>query len=118
MKTAGGSIAVENEGPILASATGGSIRCQLQGAATDRDWLLDLKTMGGGINVSIPPDIAATVEAKVLGGTITTALPVSTEPAGPVRPHRLQGTINDGGPLLKLRAVGGSINLTAPTDEG
>ena len=118
VKTAGGSIEVENDGPIFARATGGSIRCQLQSAATDQDRLLDLETMGGGIDVSIPPDIAATVEAKVLGGTITTALPVSTETAGPVRPHRLQGTINGGGALLKLRSVGGSISLTAPTDEG
>ena len=118
VKTAGGSIVVENNRSTFARATGGSIRCQLQKAATSPNSLLDLETVGGDINVSIPPDIAATVEAKVLGGTVTTELPVSTEMAGPVRPNQLQGTLNGGGPLLKLRSVGGSISLTAPTREG
>ncbi len=110
MKTAGGSIEVENDGPILAKTTGGSIRCQLQKASTSQNLLLDLETMGGGINVSVVPDIAATVEAKVLGGAVTTELPVTVE-GGPVRPDQLQGTINGGGPLLKLFSVGGNIIL-------
>ena len=110
MKTAGGSIEVENDGPILAKTTGGSIRCQLQKASTNPNLLLDLETMGGGINVSVVPDIAATVEAKVLGGAVTTELPVTVE-GGPVRPDQLHGTINGGGPLLKLFSVGGNIIL-------
>lgn len=110
MKTAGGSIEVENDGPILARTTGGSIRCQLQKASTSQNLLLDLETMGGGINVSVVPDIAATIEAKVLGGAVTTELPVTVE-GGPVRPDQLQGTINGGGPLLKLFSVGGNIIL-------
>ena len=110
MKTAGGSIEVENDGPILAKTTGGSIRCQLQKASTSQNLLLDLETMGGGINVSVVPDIAATVEAKVLGGAVTTELPVTVE-GGPVRPDQLQGAINGGGPLLKLFSIGGNIIL-------
>ena len=110
MKTAGGSIEVENDGPVLAKATGGSIRCQLQKVSTSQNLLLDLETMGGGINVSVAPDIAATVEAKVLGGAVTTELPVTVE-GGPVKPDQLQGTINGGGPLLKLFSVGGNIIL-------
>lgn len=110
VKTAGGSIEVENNGPILAKATGGSIRCQLQKASISQNLLLDLETMGGGINVSVAPDITATVEAKVLGGTVTTELPVTVE-AGRVRPDQLRGAINGGGPLLKLFSVGGNIIL-------
>ena len=111
VKTAGGSIEVENDGPILARTTGGSIRCQLQKAATSQNLLLDLETIGGGMNISLVPDIAATVEAKVLGGAVTTELPVDVEVAGPVRPDRLHGTINGGGSLLRLRSVGGNIIL-------
>ena len=111
LKTAGGSIAVENDGPVLAKTSGGSIRCQLQETATSQNLLLDLETMGGGINVSLAPDIAATVEAKVLGGSVTTEFPVTTEASGPVKPDQLQGTINGGGPLLKLRSVGGNVIL-------
>ncbi len=110
VKTAGGSIEVENNGPILAKATGGSIRCQLQKASISQNLLLDLETIGGGINVSAAPDIAATVEAKVLGGAVTTELPVTGE-EGRVRPDQLRGAINGGGPLLKLFSVGGNIIL-------
>ena len=117
LKTAGGSIEVENDGPVLAKTSGGSIRCQLQKASTSANLLLDLETMGGSINVSLVPDIAATVEAKVLGGSVTTEFPVTVEASGTVKPDQLQGTINGGGPLLKLRSLGGNIVLRKTDDE-
>ena len=111
LKTAGGSIEVENDGPVLAKTSGGSIRCQLQETTTTQNLLLDLETMGGSVNVSLAPDIAATVEAKVLSGSVTTEFPVTAEASGTIKPDQLQGTINGGGPLLKLRAVGGNVIL-------
>ena len=112
LKNAGGSIAVENDGPVFAKVSGGSIHCELKEvSAANQSLLLDLETMGGSINVSLIPDIAATVEAKVLGGSVTTEFPVTVEGSRPVKPDQLQGTINDGGPLLKLRSVGGNIVL-------
>ena len=111
LKTAGGGIEVENDGPVLAKTTGGSIRCQLQEASSRQNLLLDLETAGGGINVSLVPDIAATVEAKVLGGSVTTEFPVVAEMEGAVKPDQLHGTINGGGSLLRLRSIGGNIIL-------
>lgn len=111
LKTAGGGIEVENDGPVLAKTTGGSIRCQLQEASSSQNLLLDLETAGGGINVSLVPDIAATVEAKVLGGSVTTEFPVVAEMEGAVKPDQLHGTINGGGSLLRLRSIGGNIIL-------
>ena len=117
LKTAGGSIEVENDGPVLAKASGGSIRCQLQKIDTNQNLLLDLETTGGSINISLVPDIAATVEAKVLGGSVTTEFPVTVEASGTVKPDQLQGVINGGGPLLKLRSVGGNIALRKTEEE-
>ncbi len=111
LKNAGGSIEVENDGPVLAKNAGGSIRCHLQEVSANQSLLLDLETTGGSINVSLVPDIAAAVEAKVLGGSVTTEFPVTVEASGTVKPDQLQGTINGGGPLLKLRSVGGNIIL-------
>ena len=111
LKTAGGGIEVENDGPVLAKTTGGSIRCQLQETSSSQNLLLDLETAGGGINASLVPDIAATVEAKVLGGSVTTEFPVVAEMEGAVKPDQLQGTINGGGSLLRLRSIGGNIIL-------
>lgn len=112
LKAAGGSIKVENNKPVLAKVSGGSIHCELREvSAASQSLLLDLETMGGSINVSLVPDIDATVEAKVLGGSVTTEFPVSVEADGTVKPDQLRGTINGGGPLLKLRSVGGNIIL-------
>ncbi len=111
LKNAGGSIEIENDGPVLAKNAGGSIRCQLQDVSANQSLLLDLETTGGSINVSLVRDIAATVEAKVLSGSVTTEFPVTVDGAGVVKPDQLQGAINGGGPLLKLRSVGGNIIL-------
>ncbi|RKU17727.1 hypothetical protein C6500_14050 [Candidatus Poribacteria bacterium] len=111
VKTAGGSIEVENDGPVLAKTSGGSIHCKLQETVSSQNVLLDLETMGGSINASLVPDIAATVEARVLGGSVTTEFPVETEKAGAVKPDQLQGTINGGGSLLRLFSVGGNVIL-------
>ena len=111
VKTAGGSIEVENNGPVLAKTSGGSIRCKLHEAVSSQNLLLDLETTGGSINASLVPDIAATVDAKVLGGSVTTEFPVAVETAGVVKSDQLQGTINGGGPLLRLFSVGGNVIL-------
>ena len=111
VKTAGGSIEVENDGPVLAKTSGGSIRCQLQETASSQNLLLDLETTGGSINTSLVPDIAATVDAKVLGGSVTTEFPVAAETTGVVKSNQLRGTINGGGPLLRLFSVGGNVIL-------
>lgn len=108
VKTAGGSINLENDGPVQAKVTGGSIRShmlgQLQGNSV-------LETTGGSIDVLLIPDIAVEIDAKGLGGTVHTEFPVTVEVAGVVKPGQLQGTINGGGPLLKLRGLGGNVTL-------
>ena len=112
LKAAGGSVEVENDRPVLAKVFGGSIRCELREiAAVSQSLLLDLETMGGSINLSLIPDIDARIEAKVLGGSVTTEFPISVEADGAVKPDQLRGTINGGGPLLRLRSVGGNIIL-------
>ena len=111
LKTAGGSIEVDNDGPVLAKTSGGSIRCQLQETLPSQNLLLDLEAISGSINVSLAPDIAATLESRVLGGSVTTEFPVAVETTGIAKIDQLHGTINGGGPRLRLFAVGGNIIL-------
>ena len=118
LKAAGGSVEVENDRPVLAKVSGGSIHCELREvSAVSQSLLLDLETMGGSINVSLIRDIDARIEAKVLGGSVTTEFPVSVEADGAVKPDQLRGTINGGGPLLRLRSVGGNIILREVEDQ-
>ena len=108
VNTAGGSINLENDGPVQAKATGGSIRSRMLGQLRG-DCVLE--TTGGSIDVSLRPDIAVAIDAKALGGTVQTEFPVTVEVAGVIKPGQLQGTLNGGGPLLKLRGLGGNITL-------
>ena len=118
-QTSGGSITLRGcKGGADLKTSGGSIHCELRKvSAASQSLLLDLETMGGSINLSLIPDIDARVEAKVLGGSVTTELPVSVEADGTVKPDQLRGTINGGGPLLRLRSIGGNIILRKIEDE-
>lgn len=106
--TAGGSVDLETDGAINAKASGGSIRAKLIGQVRNE---CVLETAGGSIEVTLIPDVAVNVDAKGLGGAVKTEFPVVSEISGPVRPGLLQGAINGGGPLLKIRGLGGGISL-------
>ncbi len=108
VKTAGGSVDLETDGAVNAKAAGGSIRAHLRGQIQDE---CVLETAGGSIEIILIPDVAVNVDAKGLGGAVKTEFPVVSEVTGPVKPGQLQGTINGGGPLLKLRGLGGGISL-------
>lgn len=51
------------------------------------------------------------LDARAPGGRVSTDIPVTAVVQGKLKPNRLQGTINGGGTLLKLRTFGGNVNL-------
>lgn len=69
----------------------------------------ELHTMGGSVTARLPETSAVTVDASTIGGTVRTDLPVQVQ--GHVQAGKLRGTLNGGGPLLKLETLGGSIEL-------
>ena len=82
----------------------------------DRKKQCSLRTSGGQITFTLIPDIAVDVEAKTSGGRISTDFAVESTIQGKVPQNRLEGSINGGGPLLKLRTSGGNIHLQKATD--
>ena len=74
-----------------------------------------MRTSGGGITLTLIPDIAVDLEAKTSGGHVSTDFEVESTIQGKVPKNRLEGRINGGGPLLKLRTSGGSIRLQKAT---
>ena len=76
----------------------------------------NLRTSGGGITLTLIPDIAVDVEAETSGGRVSTDFAVESAIQGKVPRNRLKGSINGGGPLLKLRTSGGSIRLQKAAD--
>lgn len=114
VQTSGGSIKLQSVGgDVNAKTSGGSIhavtKTQLQDAC-------NLRTSGGGITVTLIPDIAINVDAETSGGRVSTDFAVASIIQGKVPRNRLKGSINGGGPLLKLHTSGGNIYLQKASD--
>jgi DUF4097 and DUF4098 domain-containing protein YvlB len=108
LKTMGGSITIDDfAGPgMQASTEGGSVSANFA-VAPKSD--CDLHTSGGDVTARIPASAAINVDAHTMGGSVRTDLPVQVE--GQVQDSSLRGTINGGGPMLKLETMGGSIEV-------
>ncbi|MFT3782287.1 MAG: DUF4097 family beta strand repeat-containing protein [Nibricoccus sp.] len=105
--TSGGSISIENvRGRVVGSTSGGSVRGVFPEPLTDS---VDLSTSGGSVTVKIAANAAFNLDAETSGGSVNTDLPVTVQ--GKVERSELHGTVNGGGPRLKLRSSGGSIHV-------
>lgn len=108
-RTSGGNIVVgEVMGSINAKTLGGSVKAYISGQPEGD---CSLETAGGSVTAYLVDDIALDVDARTNGGRVSTDVPITTVVQGKVKKNRLQGAINGGGPLLKLRTFGGSIRL-------
>jgi hypothetical protein len=108
LHTMGGGIRVEK-------FTGSSVQADTAGGSVSGDFAAapksdcELHTMGGSVTARIPSTAPVTLDAHTMGGSVSSELAVQVE--GKVHPGTLRGTINGGGPLLKLETMGGSIEL-------
>jgi Putative adhesin len=68
-----------------------------------------ITTADGGVEVAIPKDLPAKLDASTRDGHIFLGLPVSVE--GSVDQKAVRGTINGGGPTLLIHTGDGTIHL-------
>jgi DUF4097 and DUF4098 domain-containing protein YvlB len=108
LQTSGGDITIEGftGSDLHASSGGGSISADFV-AAPKADSGLD--TSGGNVTVRLPDNTAFNLDAHTDGGLVKTDLPVQVE--GKRSGDKLKGTVNGGGPLLKLQTSGGDIEI-------
>ena len=101
-----GNITLEGcQSSVNLTAALGNIRAEMT-TQPQHPWTLHTSE-SGEIDVALHPDIAVNVDAQTQGN-------ISSDFS--IQPHRdvesrLKGTINGGGPLLKLRAAAGEIRL-------
>lgn len=108
-QTSSGSIRLSSVGgTVNARTSSGSIRASLTGQPQEA---CSLHTSAGSITVTLLSDIAVDVDAETSAGRVSTELAVASVIRGRVLKNRLNGSINGGGPLLKLRTSAGSIRL-------
>lgn len=114
VRTSGGGIWLGDIGRnVTARTSGGSIQAAM---ATQPQSECSLRTSGGAITCTLIPDVAVDLEVKTSGGRVATDFEVESTIQGKVPKNRLEGSINGGGPLLKLRTSGGSIHLQKASD--
>src|SRR3954452_846066 len=96
-------------GDLDAETTNGSIEAELTTVSAGRG--IRLETTNGGIHARLPRTLAASIDAANTNGSISSDLPVTT--SGSQNKHSLHGTMNGGGPELRLRTTNGSIQINA-----
>ncbi len=109
LSTSGGGIKIESaEARLIAHTSGGGIRAGISGLLKDE---CSLSTSGGSVRVSVDKTAAFRLDASTSGGAVDAeGLTLTLEKSSRGR-SRLAGAVNGGGPLLKLRASGGSISI-------
>ena len=68
-----------------------------------------IRTVDGSVDVLLPQNFQANINASTRDGHIKLALPVTVQ--GEISQSRIQGTLNGGGPELTLKSTDGSIRL-------
>lgn len=99
--TSGGSIRVDEViGSLRASTSGGSITASIAGQPQGD---CELSTSGGNVTVHLARGVHLDLDAKA-SGRVSSDLPV--ELRGTISKREMHGTINGGGPQLRLRTSG------------
>jgi DUF4097 and DUF4098 domain-containing protein YvlB len=73
------------------------------------DGRYSLKTHSGNIEMTIPADSSFELEATTFNGNVNSEFKI--EVSGNISPQELHGTVNKGGPVLKLDSFSGTIKL-------
>ena len=104
-RSVNGDVELSTTGAAEASTVNGSIRAVLGSLASG----LSFETVNGSIDLDVPDDAGADVEARWVNGGLETELPLRLR--GALGRRRAEGTLGAGGPLLDLTTVNGSIRI-------
>ena len=111
-ETTNGSVSGDGLGnSVAATTTNGEIKVRMASMGGDG---VSLETTNGSIDLKLPADAKATLSARcVNGGVSVNDLPF--EKSGEGSRRKLEGTINGGGPAVRLETVNGRIRVGPTT---
>lgn len=111
LSTSGGSISIgEVSESVRAHTSGGSIRAKIAGPVKGD---CSLSTSGGSVRIAVDKAAAFRLDASTSGGGVDAdGLSITLE-GGTHGRNQLAGTVNGGGPLIRLRSSGGNIRIAA-----
>lgn len=109
LSTSGGGIRIDSvEQSVRAHTSGGSVHAGIVGPVKGD---CELSSSGGSIHVTVDKTAAFHLDASTSGGGVHADGLTITLKDGDHSRSRLNGDVNGGGPEVKLRTSGGSINV-------
>lgn len=107
-RTSDGSITVSGRFDNLELSTSdGHVKCEARAGSRVNGW--NLHSSDGSIELLVPADLAADLEAWTSDGHVAINMPIMVE--GAQSRNRVRGKLNGGGGLLKLHTSDGSITV-------
>jgi hypothetical protein len=107
LTTVNGNVELSTTGRAEATTVNGSIEAAFGKA--DIGEQVTFSTVNGSITLDVPDDIDADLDASWLNGQLESDLPFTLQ--GRTTGGKARGVIGEGGPLLRLSTVNGSIRL-------
>ncbi len=95
-------------GDVSGATVNGGVQVELAGAMWDGRQL-EVSTHNGGVNLTVPSNYSAHVQAETERGGVQSDFPVTV--AGNIRPRRLDFNLGSGGPLIHISTTNGHVSL-------
>lgn len=119
--TNGGISIYDAAGDVRGRTTNGGVSVALVGNGWKGSGL-DLQTTNGGVNLVIPSNFAATVEAGTVNGGFSSDFPeLSVQKDDPMAGHKrskqVRATLNGGGATIRLVTTNGGVRISS-SDKG
>jgi Putative adhesin len=92
----------------VTSANGGIVARAESGSRMSIDWRV--RTTNARVDLSVPADFKANLNASTVNGRITSDLPITVQ--GDRDRQELRGTLNGGGPEMNIRTTNGAIRVS------
>ncbi|MFK7888029.1 MAG: DUF4097 domain-containing protein [Gammaproteobacteria bacterium] len=104
--TSGGSVRIDGvQGNVDATTSGGSVEATLLQQPTSD---CKLSTSGGTVTLNMAGEFAVDINASSGGGRVTSDWPIDGKKSAK---RRLRGSLNGGGPLMRLSSSGGGVRI-------
>lgn len=106
VNTSGGNITLNTiEGKVRAETSGGNITMKVKEANKG----IFAETSGGNIDIFLPRNISANIDASTSGGEVSCDFPITMQ--GKISESRIRGTVNGGGNAIHAHTSGGDIRI-------
>lgn len=100
--------AASTSGPVDAKTVNGSIHVRM-GTVPAGAGDLRYSTVNGSVTIEVPESFNGELEMETVNGSLQSDFPLTVK--GRINPRHIRATIGNGGPLVRLSTVNGSIKL-------